>query len=239
MKFFLLKPVLIAAAIASIGISPAAAMQFGGFKKVIDKANEKAEKVNQNVDKASEKLKDIELTDDEEARLGEQVSDKIRTKYGVVQDPSVHRYVALVGNTVARKSARPGLKWNFIVLDTDGVNAFAAPGGFLFVTRGMLALVRSEDELACVLAHEVAHVAKKHGLKTIQTSRLTQAFTLLGSEAAKGHTPDEEMVKILQNHVKMAIAPYKYPRRVIFTDALPKTQTGKIQRFRLRKEPTP
>ena len=63
----------------------------------------------------------------EERRIGEQVSLKIRQRFGVVQDPAVHRYVSLVGTTLARASARPNLAWTFIVLDTDGVNAFASP----------------------------------------------------------------------------------------------------------------
>jgi predicted Zn-dependent protease len=77
------------------------------------------------------------------------------------------------------------------VLDTDEVNAFAAPGGFVFVTKGLLKQVKSEDELAGVLGHEVAHVAKKHGLKTIQTARLTSAFTILGSEVGRQYTPQQ------------------------------------------------
>ena len=103
------------------------------------------------------------MTDAEEQQLGAAVSERIRTRYGVVQDAAVHRYVALVGGALAQGSTRPALPWTFIVLDTDGVNAFAAPGGFVHVTRGTLALVKNEAELAGVLGardrarHREAH----------------------------------------------------------------------------------
>jgi predicted Zn-dependent protease len=91
-----------------------------------------------------------------------------------VQDPAVHRYVALVGMAVVGESSRPNLPWRFIVLDTDGVNAFAAPGGFIHITRGALALMASEAELAAVLAHEIQHITEKHTVKAIQKSKAAQ-----------------------------------------------------------------
>jgi beta-barrel assembly-enhancing protease len=130
--------------------------------------------VRDAVNKADAKLRDIEMTDDEEATVGEQISAKIREKYGVAQDPQIHKYVSLVGNVLAKKSSRGGLAWQFIVLDTDGVNAFAAPGGYIHITRGALALMQSEAELAGVLAHEIAHVTRKHTLKAIQKGKLVQ-----------------------------------------------------------------
>jgi hypothetical protein len=73
---------------------------------------------------------------------------------------------------LAARSSRSGLAWTFIVLDTDGVNAFAAPGGFIHVTRGMLALLQDEAELANVLGHEIGHVTAKHTLNAIQKSKV-------------------------------------------------------------------
>ena len=86
------------------------------------------------------------------ARSATDVSAKIRERFGVVQDPAVHKYVTLVGTTLAQASDRPEAAWTFIVLDTDGVNAFASPGGFVHITRGALGLIKSEAELAGVLA---------------------------------------------------------------------------------------
>jgi predicted Zn-dependent protease len=114
------------------------------------------------------------MTDAEEQQLGAQVSERIRTRYGVVQDASVHRYVALVGGVLAQASTRPQLPWTFIVLDTDGVNAFAAPGGYVHITRGALALIGNEAELAGVLGHEIIHVTEKHTIRAIQKSKAVQ-----------------------------------------------------------------
>jgi predicted Zn-dependent protease len=124
--------------------------------------------------KRAQQFKDIEMTDAEEQQLGDGVSLKIRTRYGVAQDPAVHKYVALVGTTLAQASSRPTLAWKFIVLDTDGVNAFAAPGGYVHITRGGLALLEDESELADVLAHEIIHITEKHTIRAIQKGKMVQ-----------------------------------------------------------------
>jgi predicted Zn-dependent protease len=126
------------------------------------------------VEKVTNKFKDIDITEDEEIKLGEDVSARIRAKYGVVQDIDIHRYVSLVGTAVKEKSDRSSLAFRFVVLDTDGVNAFAAPGGFLHITRGALSLMKDEAELAGVLAHEIAHVTQKHTIRAIQKGKLVQ-----------------------------------------------------------------
>jgi hypothetical protein len=125
-------------------------------------------------DKVAAKMKDVEVTQDEEVKIGEDVSGRLRAKYGVVQDPAVHRYVSLVGNVVKEKTNRSSLPFQFIVLDTDGVNAFATPGGFIHITRGALSLMKDEAELAGVLAHEIAHVTQKHTIRAIQKGKLVQ-----------------------------------------------------------------
>ena len=96
----------------------------------------------------------------------------------------MHRYVSLVGGALAQGSTRPALPWTFIVLDTDGVNAFAAPGGYVHITRGVLALIKNEAELAGVLGHEIIHITEKHTIRAIQKSKAVQmgaAETLSGS----------------------------------------------------------
>lgn len=127
--------------------------------------------------KAERQFDEVNLTEAEEVALGTDVSAKIRERFGVVQDQAVHQYVALVGAALTEQSTRPGLRWTFIVLDTDGVNAFAAPGGFVHITRGALALIRSESELAGVLGHEIAHVTRKHTVNAIQKSKAVQIGT--------------------------------------------------------------
>lgn len=142
-------------------------------------------KVTEGMKKVGE-LRDLQVTDAEEQQLGQDVSQRIRERYGVVQSAPVHRYVSLVGRTLAAASSRPGLPWTFIVLDTDGVNAFAAPGGYIHVTRGALALMQDEAELAGVLAHEIVHVTGKHTIRSIQKTRAVQmgaSDTLSGNAA--------------------------------------------------------
>lgn len=148
-------------------------------------------KVAKGVNQARKGFSDI--SESEEYFIGRAVAAQVLTRYKPLNDPGLNAYAQKVAQAVALASDRPSTfkGYHVQVLDTAEINAFAAPGGFLFVTKGMLELVRSEDELAGVLAHEVAHVAKKHGLKTIQTSRLTSAFTILGSEAAKNYTSQQ------------------------------------------------
>lgn len=113
---------------------------------------------------------DFTFSEAEEVELGLAISNRIRARYGVAQDLEATRYVSLVGATVAQESARPSIPWKWIILDSDVVNAFAAPGGYVHVTRGALAVLESEAELAGVLAHEAAHVTRKHTLKALQKS---------------------------------------------------------------------
>jgi len=136
--------------------------------------------------KKAEQLRDLQMTEEEEIRLGASVSEKVRARYGVVQDKAVHRYVTLVGTLLVKKTSRPNLPFTFVVLDTDGVNAFAAPGGFVHITRGALALMTSEAELAGVLAHEIVHVTEKHTIKAIQKSKAIQ----MGAEETLSNNPE-------------------------------------------------
>jgi len=131
----------------------------------------RASQAKNKVDQA----RDLIITEKEEIAMGAAISEKLRIKYGVVQNQAVHKYVTLVGRVLASSSAKPNLTWHFIVLDTDGVNAFAAPGGYVHITRGALALIRNESELAGVLGHEIAHVTEQHTIKAIKKSKWVDA----------------------------------------------------------------
>jgi predicted Zn-dependent protease len=149
--------------VAMLALSSPVHAQFGGLL-------DKAKKIQQN-------FNDVNITDAEENEIGGDVSLKIRQRFGVVQDPAVHKYVALVGTMLAQQTERPKLPWTFIVLDTDGVNAFASPGGFVHITRGALALIKNEAELAGVLGHEMTHVAHKHTVNALKKSKAVQLGT--------------------------------------------------------------
>jgi predicted Zn-dependent protease len=125
------------------------------------------------------------ITDSEEYYVGRAVAARILTKYPLYQNAKVTEYVNEVGQTVARKSTRPKTfrGYHFAVLDTKELNAFACPGGTIFITRGLLVTCASEDELAAVLAHEVSHVAHKDGINSISKARWTEVWTAMGKEA--------------------------------------------------------
>lgn len=145
----------LAVATLSLGVPPAAA-QFGGITGALNTASK------------VKKVADLKVTDAEERQIGQLVSDKMVETFGVYQDANVTKYVTLVGAVMALQSPRPGLDWQFVVLDTEGVNAFAAPGGFVHITKGLLGLMKNEAELAGVLAHEIIHVTEKHTVNAIQ-----------------------------------------------------------------------
>jgi predicted Zn-dependent protease len=127
--------------------------------------------------KAQDAVTGLRISEADERALGEDVSLKIRQRFGVVQNAAVHKYVSLMGMTLAAASDRPNLPWTFVVLDTDGVNAFAAPGGIVHITRGALAMIKDEAELATVLGHEIGHVTSKHTVNAIQKSNAIKMGT--------------------------------------------------------------
>ena len=114
--------------------------------------------------------------------------------------------------------------------DEEGWVRFVARGGDIFKSAGHL--VSPAEVEAGVLEHPAVVDAGVWGREDELMGTVIEAHVVL----AKGHSGDTLMTKILQDHVKSVIAPFKYPRRIVYRDALPKTQTGKIQRFRLRNE---
>ncbi len=105
---------------------------------------------------------------EEEIRAGDQVAALYLGSVRLVANKKVNEYVNLLGRHLADQTERADLPWVFGVLDTDSVNAFCAPGGKVFVTRGLYELLETEDELAAVLAHELAHVVRQHHWKIIK-----------------------------------------------------------------------
>jgi len=139
----------------------------------------------------------LPMSEAEEIAIGKAIAAEVAGRYGVVRDSSLTRYVNLVGKTVARKSDRPYLDYHFAVLDTDIINSFACPGGYIFITRGALEAMNSEAELAAVLAHEVAHVAKKHIVKEIEHKEFLEAG---GTAAANYLDADPKIFNMATSH---------------------------------------
>jgi predicted Zn-dependent protease len=135
--------------------------QFGGLKKAMDKVQK-----DQRVQKIQEGNKPISV--EQERDIGREVSAKMIAAFHIYRNDPLTRYVNEVGGTVAAQSERNDIQYHFAVLDSNDVNAYSAPGGYVFITLGALRLCQDESELAGVLAHEVGHVAAKHVIKEIE-----------------------------------------------------------------------
>ncbi|MDD2684669.1 MAG: M48 family metalloprotease [Gallionella sp.] len=128
---------------------------------------------------------------EEELAIGQQIAGNLLGAAPLVKDDRLQKYVNLVGRWVASQSERPDLVWHFGVIESNDVNAFAAPGGYIFLTRGLYKLLRDEAELAGVLGHEIGHVIRQHHLKILQQSKLLD----LGSKAVARSVSNNDKVQ--------------------------------------------
>ena len=128
-----------------------------------------------------------DITPKQEYYIGRAVGAVVLGRYRPYPDKEANWYMNLLGQTLAANSDMPETYggYHFLILDSDDINAFGAPGGLIFVTRGMIRLCNTEDALAAVLAHEIGHVQGKHGLRAIKRGRLTKALTIIATEGAK------------------------------------------------------
>lgn len=128
-------------------------------------------------------------SDQEETQIGRHMAGTLVGVKPLARDSREQRYVNRVGHWVALHSSRPNIDWRFGILDDNDVNAFAAPGGYVFITRGLLALLDNEAELAGVLSHEIAHVTYRHHLNAVRNGNLMGAALDVGmfiGDAATG-----------------------------------------------------
>lgn len=127
------------------------------------------------------------ISEADEIALGRATAQKILQQKPQVNDPALQAYVTRIGQQVAAVSDRPKLPYQFFILDDKEVNAFAAPGGFIFVTTGALRFMQEESQLAGVLGHEIAHVAKKHSVNAIRKALVAQgvASAVLGDNQSQ------------------------------------------------------
>lgn len=146
-----------------------------------------------------------DFTPEQEYYIGRTVGAVIVHKYKPYDNPAATRYINLLGQTLARASDLPETfgGYHFLILDSDEINAFAASGGFIFITRGLLRCCRNEDAVAAVLAHEIGHVQSKHGLQAIKKSRVTAALTTLAVEGTKTFSGQElaELVNTFEGSI--------------------------------------
>lgn len=121
------------------------------------------------------------FSEQQELSLGKQTDGEVRDQYGAYVDERLTAYIASAGRTIAAGTHRPNLPYRFIVLDSPVINAFAVPGGYIYLTRGILALMSSEAEMAVVLGHELGHVNARHGVRKMSQMILVQVGLAVGS----------------------------------------------------------
>ena len=121
------------------------------------------------------------MSEPQEVQIGGEQDAQIRREMGVYADPALQQYVSEIGLRLARASERPDLPWHFTVVDVAAVNAFALPGGYIYITRGLLPFLEDEAQLAGVLGHEIGHVTARHAAQQYSRAMSAGLGLLLGS----------------------------------------------------------
>lgn len=147
--------------------------------------------VNPKVLEAAKELKGPD--ESEEIAIGRQIAGNLLGAAPLVKDAKLQKYVNQVGMWVASQSERPDLPWHFGVIQSTDVNAFAAPGGYVFVTLGLYRMLQNEADLAGVLGHEIGHVIRKHHLKLLQQSKLVD----LGGKALAKQSGSDKVQQLI------------------------------------------
>jgi predicted Zn-dependent protease len=160
---------LLVAATLSLSITPAHA-QLGGLGGLFNKA-QKAKKVGDAM---------REIGPEEEIKIGNDLAGMILGAAPLANNDAEQHYVNRLGMWLAMHTDRADLPWHFGIVETEDVNAFSTPGGYVLITRGMFESARNESELAGVLAHEIAHVVQKHHLHALQNEMRTSAVADVG-----------------------------------------------------------
>ena len=161
--------------------------QIAGDAGIIDKNTANAITISSEaIAKAAE-----EITPEQEYYIGRAVAANILSTYKIWEgNPGLTTYANQICNAIAINSPRPDIYngYHVMLIDSSEINAFATSGGHIYITRGLAAAAKSEDALAGVIAHEIAHIQLKHGIKSIKTSRITQALMITGTSAASAAT---------------------------------------------------
>lgn len=123
----------------------------------------------------------VMMTESQELALGRQADEQIKKQYQVYPSKALQDYVNNIGQKLAKKSHRPELHYHFMVLDSTEINAFALPGGYVYITRGIMAYLNSEAELAAVLGHEIGHVTSRHGVRQHSAAQATNISLTIAS----------------------------------------------------------
>lgn len=164
----------LSAAMLSVAAPAPASAQFGGITGLVQKAK--------TVGKVGNAVRAI--GEEEEIKMGGDLAALLLGAEPLYDDAVQQRYVNRLGRWLAMHSERPNLPWKFGIIDSTDFNAFSTPGGYVLISRGLFEQMRTESELAGVLAHEIAHVIQKHHLKALQKDMGTAVLTEIGSDYA-------------------------------------------------------
>ena len=111
------------------------------------------------------------ISQQQEVQMGQEYVQQINAQLPIVRDPELNRYINVLGDSIARLTSRRDLDWQFFIVDAKDVNAFAVPGGFVYVNRGLIERTDQMDELAGVLGHEIGHVVRRHTVKQMEKAQ--------------------------------------------------------------------
>jgi predicted Zn-dependent protease len=170
---------------------PATPFDFGNPDSVRN-ALQKAQQLNEQRKKATE-----DVPEPKEIEMGGGIASNLLGAAPLLKNAAVQKYVNDVGRWLALQTERPDLPWQFAVLDDEDVNAFASPGGYVFITKGLLMQMRSEAELAGVLSHEIAHVLRRHHLNAIKKGARTELMAEFASQAVKEKGGSPQLLKLV------------------------------------------
>jgi beta-barrel assembly-enhancing protease len=163
---------------------PASAFDLGNALKGV--SGGKDQKSSINLGKTSK---------EDEIKIGREIAGNLLGAAPLVKDQELQKYVNEVGRWVASQSERSSLPWHFGVIESEDINAFAAPGGYVLMTKGLYRKLRNEAELAGVLGHEIGHVVRKHQLKLIQKQQmLSLGADVLGESVGKGNDSIQKLI---------------------------------------------
>lgn len=140
-----------------------------------------------------------EVSVEEEVQMGANLIAGLLGAAPLVANPALQRYVNDVGYWVASQSSRKDLPWHFGVIDSAGINAFAAPGGYIVMTMGLFNLLENEAQLSGVLAHEISHVVMKHHLKALQKTMKREFWANIGTQLVVDNEKDRKRLSKLVN----------------------------------------
>ena len=198
----------------SLGIAPAVSAVIAGCKTVdnlsksvpsiqIGDINIDTKTIAEHSKRVAHSFEDI--TPEQEYYIGRTVGAVVLRKYRPYTNTKANHYINVMGQMLSQVSDRPETfgGYHFLILDSDDINAYAAPGGLIFVTKGILKCCPNEDAVASVLAHEIGHVQNQDGLRAIKQSRLTSALTTLAVTGAKTYGSEDlsELTDIFEDSI--------------------------------------